>query len=237
MLLELHRKTWIACQPVGRLVRVTSMGTAREHTGKRSTAGDGSEAEILGRYLSIAEPTTVIETFDDFYRREYRAVVGLAYALSGSAAAAEELAQDAFISAFRNWGRIGGYDQPERWVRRVLVNKCRSRGRKLGAEVRALTRLRGRRQKLGELAEPDHEFWAAIRSLPTRQAQVLALHYLEDRPVDEIAEILGCSGGTVKQHLHRGRRTMAKFLGLTPTVGDDPYDSAHSGPATERGER
>jgi len=169
------------------------MGTAHKRTRNGAKTGGGSQPEIPGQYLSIAEPPPTIETFDDFYRREYHAVVGLAYAISGSRSASEELAQDAFVAAYRRWGQISGYDQPERWVRRVLVNNCRSRGRRLGAEVRAMTRLRGRREKLAELAEPDHEFWAAVRALPTRQAQSVTLHYLEDRPVDEIAEILTTS--------------------------------------------
>lgn len=182
---------------------------------------DGDKtAELLHGYLGIEEPTPTVEPFDSFYRREYRSVVGLAYALTGSRGASEELAQEAFIAAFRQWGRISGYERPDAWVRRVLVNNSRSRGRRLGAELRAVTRIGGRRERLAELAEPDHEFWAAVRSLPARQAQSVALHYLEDRPVDEIAEILGCTTGTVKQHLHRGRRALAKDLGL-----DGPADT------------
>ena len=58
-------------------------------------------------------------TFEELYRRDFTAVVGLVYALSGSRHAAEELAQDAFLAAHRAWGRIGGYDDPGAWVRRV----------------------------------------------------------------------------------------------------------------------
>ncbi|MEM7274613.1 MAG: sigma-70 family RNA polymerase sigma factor [Actinomycetota bacterium] len=152
-------------------------------------------------------------SFDRFYQREYRAVVGLAHVLSGSRTAAEELAQDGFVAAYRNWGRISGYDRPEAWVRRVVVNAARSRGRRLGAEARAMTRLRGRRRPLSELPEPDHEFWTAVRKLPTRQSQAIALHYLEDRPVDEIAAIIDCTPGAVKTHLHRGRQALRQTLG------------------------
>ncbi len=63
-----------------------------------------------------------------------------------------------------------------------------------------------------ELPTTDHEFWEAVRALPARQAQAIALHYLEDRPVAEIAEILGCAPATVKVHLHRGRRALADTL-------------------------
>jgi RNA polymerase sigma-70 factor (ECF subfamily) len=67
---------------------------------------------------------------------------------------------------------------------------------------------------LPELPGEADEFWSAVRSLPKRQAQALALHYLEDRPVAEIAEILQCSPNTVKVHLHKGRAGLATRLGL-----------------------
>ena len=57
--------------------------------------------------------------------------------------------------------------------------------------------------------------WEAVRSLPERQAHVVALHYLEDRPIGEIAEILQCAEGTVKSHLHRGRLALARTLELS----------------------
>ena len=64
------------------------------------------------------------------------------------------------------------------------------------------------------LPAEDDEFWAQVRALPKRQAQVIALHYLEDRPVAEIAEILDCAEGTVKVHLRNGRLRLADRLGL-----------------------
>ena len=65
----------------------------------------------------------------------------------------------------------------------------------------------------------DAEFWAAVRSLPRRQAQVIALRYLDDRSVAEIAEILGTATGTVKKHLHDGRRAVAHRLRLEEDDG------------------
>jgi RNA polymerase sigma-70 factor (ECF subfamily) len=65
----------------------------------------------------------------------------------------------------------------------------------------------------------DAEFWAAVRSLPRRQAQVVALRYLEDRSVAEIAEILGTATGTVKKHLHDGRQAVAHRLRLEEDDG------------------
>lgn len=191
-----------------------------------SERDQSAEAEV-GRAALIGEPSAA--DFDRFYREQYKAVVGLAYALTGSRTAAEELAQDAFTTTYRKWSSVSGYDNPEGWVRQVVANASRSWGRRKGAELRALTKIGGRRQPLVELIEPANDFWAAVRSLPTRQSQVVALHYLEDRPVDEIAAILDLGPGTVKKHLHRGRAALARKLehpietdDFDPTEGSMP---------------
>lgn len=153
------------------------------------------------------------ETFEDFYRREYTPVVGLAYALSGSRSGAEDLAQEAFFAAHRNWEGIAGYEQPGAWVRRVVANLSVSAFRRRAAEAKAMARVAfGERTVLPDLGAGDPEFWGAVRALPHRQAQVIALFYLEDRPIAEVAEILDMTPGTVKRHLHNGRRTLARRL-------------------------
>jgi RNA polymerase sigma factor (sigma-70 family) len=155
------------------------------------------------------------ESFESFYRREFREVVGLAYALSGSRLGAEDLAQEAFIAAHQRWDRIGQYDKPGAWVRRVVANKAVSGFRRKAAEAKALARLAGqRRQPLPEMEPEDEDFWRTVRRLPNRQAQAIALFYVEDRSVIEIADILDCSPSTAKVHLFRGRQALAKKLGL-----------------------
>ena len=143
------------------------------------------------------------------------AVVGLAYALSGSRLGAEDLAQEAFIAAHQRWEKIRGYDKPEAWVRRVVSNLAISGFRRRAAEKKALDRLAGQRaQPLPELETEDDEFWQTVRELPKRQAQATALFYIEDRSVAEIAVILDCSPATAKVHLFRGRQALATRLGL-----------------------
>jgi len=65
----------------------------------------------------------VRESFESFYRREYRSVLAIAHVLSGSPSLAEELTQDAFMATYRDWDRI---EKPEGWVRTVVSNKARS---------------------------------------------------------------------------------------------------------------
>lgn len=156
-------------------------------------------------------------SFEAFYKREYRAIVAMAYALSGDVAIAEDIAQESFIVAHRRWDELRGMDIPGAWVRRVAANKAVSFVRRRKAEAKAVLRLGGRRQPVVELDLPDAEFWAEVRKLPPQQAQAITLHYLEDRPVDEIAEILDCAPSTARVHLHRGRQTLADRLGLEVT--------------------
>ena len=153
-------------------------------------------------------------TFEAFYERELKSVIGLAYALSGSSAAAEDLAQDAFLAAHKSWDRIGRYDKPEAWVRRVVANMSVSLFRRKMREARAIARMNVPGAVLPSLAAEDEEFWEAVRALPKRQSQAIALFYLEDLSIAQIAEILDCAQGTVKAHLHKGRARLANKLGL-----------------------
>jgi RNA polymerase sigma-70 factor (ECF subfamily) len=153
-------------------------------------------------------------SFDDFYRQEYRRVLGLAYVLTGNVSVAEDTAQDAFTAAYRQWAAVGGYDSPAAWVRRVTCHRAASVVRRRVREAKAIVRLAYRTPTHVQLDEGDAEFWRSVRALPPRQAQVVALFYLEDYSVREIAAVLDCSEGTVKTHLSRARTAVARQLRL-----------------------
>lgn len=140
-------------------------------------------------------------------------MVGLAYALSGNASGAEDIAQEAFLAAHRRWDRVSELEAPGAWVRRVVANISVSWFRRKTSEARAMTRLGARLpSRVEEIAGADAEFGVALRALPRRQAQALALHYLEDMPVAEIAHVLEIAEGTVKALLHKGRASLARKL-------------------------
>jgi RNA polymerase sigma-70 factor (ECF subfamily) len=80
-------------------------------------------------------------------------------------------------------------------------------------EARALARFANRRTTPAPELDVDNEFWHAVRALPRRQAQCVALRYLEDRSVDDIAALLGIAAPTVRVHLHAGRAALAARLG------------------------
>lgn len=154
--------------------------------------------------------------FDSFYRRELPAMVALAGAITGSTIAAEDLAQEALVRAYNRWNEIGTYDKPGAWVRRVTINLALTNRKRVGAELKAKVRLRNNDRTRSQTVEPHpprfDDVWSAVAKLPGRQRAAVALHYLEDRPVADIAEILECSESTARVHLHRGRTALASLL-------------------------
>ena len=70
-------------------------------------------------------------------------------------------------------------------------------------------------------ASADLDLARAIRALSPRQRAAVALYYFEDRPLTEIAMLLGCSHSTAKVHLFKARRRLATLLGEDHREGDD----------------
>lgn len=155
-------------------------------------------------------------TFRSFMVAEHGAILAFARAVAGSWAEAEDLTQEAFLVAFERWGEVSAYDKPGAFVRRVVANKSVSGVRRRVRAASALRRLAPRDHHLDDdVADPA--FWTAVAALPPQQRHVVALYYLEDRPVSEIAEVLGRAEGTVKAHLAAARRNLAAVLGSDMT--------------------
>jgi RNA polymerase sigma-70 factor (ECF subfamily) len=159
--------------------------------------------------------------FDVLYREEYRSVVALTYGLSGSTWAAEDLAQEAFLRAHRDWGRVGQMAAPGAWVRRVAMNLAISRFRRARAETAARLKLVPGVSALEPWTPGSEAFWLEVRKLPRRQAEAIALHYIEDLTVAEIGEVLQVADGTVKALLHQGRARLARQLVARGWVDDE----------------
>lgn len=171
------------------------------------------------------------EPFDAFFRREHPRLVALAVAVGG-AHRGEDIAQEALLRAHREWDRIARYDKPGAWARRVTINLAMSSRRRDGSERRALRRLAAR--PAPDVPAPELDgFWDLVRALPPRQAAAIALRYLDDLPVAEIAAVLDCAEGTAKAHLHQARASLARHLGLdaeapapAPAAAGSPPDPA-----------
>jgi RNA polymerase sigma-70 factor (sigma-E family) len=174
-------------------------------------AADDSGPDPLTPLRIQTEPS-----YESFFRAEYRGLVALAYALTGSRSAGEDLAQDALLVAYRRWEHVVELDRPEAWVRRTCAHLATSWRRRKGAEFRAMLRLGPPGADEPADTDPtdgDEVFWANVRRLPRRQAQCVALRYVYGCPVAEIAQILGCSEGSVKQHLARAKTRLQAGLG------------------------
>jgi RNA polymerase sigma-70 factor (ECF subfamily) len=161
-------------------------------------------------------PARVIEPahdFDAFFRAEQPKMVALALALTGVPEVARDLAQDALAKAYRSWQFVSAMDRPGAWLRRVTINGAMSWHRSASRETRAHARLGGE----GSTETPEQEsdrFWSAVRSLPDRQRAAVALHYLEDMSVADVAAALDIAEGTVKASLFKARATLAAALGV-----------------------
>ncbi len=153
--------------------------------------------------------------FDSFFRAEYPGLVSLATAVTGDRQAGEDVAAETMSRAYRRWDQVGTYDKPGAWTRRVAVNLLHSRRRRLTSEVRAVLRLSTRggteADRVGDVDGAAH-FRHLLEPLPPRQRTAVALHYLHDLPLADIAAAMDCAEGTVKSHLHAARAVMAESI-------------------------
>lgn len=163
----------------------------------------------------LREPDTTADAdaaYSRFFRDQFPRVVRTVHLIVHDQARAEDIVQDAFIALYRDWTRLADYEKPEAWVRRVAIRMA-VRGVKrdhLWATIRQKLTIRPATQPR------DLDVIAAVRQLPRSQRAAIALFYYEDRPVAEIAAILGCTESTARVHLHHARRRLATLLGEEP---------------------
>lgn len=165
------------------------------------------------------------EPFEAFYRREVAVLTALATALTGNRDLGADLAHEALLRAYRAWPVVGGYERPGAWVRRVTLNLVADSRRRARREERAVARLAGRADSRAGRSDgevTDEQFWRAVRALPERQRATVALYYVDDLPVADIAAVLEVTAGTVKAALHAARASLAAALGAEE--GTDAHD-------------
>lgn len=150
-------------------------------------------------------------SFEVVYRAELLSLVSLGASLTGSREAGADLAHEAMLRAYRAWDTVGSLDRPGAWVRRVLINLATDRHRRSIHEHRALTLVNGA-TSVPPVEATNTAFWAAVRALPARQRAAVALHYLDDLSIDEIADVLQVKPGTIKSALFAARKSLAKTL-------------------------
>ena len=143
-------------------------------------------------------------SFEALYCAQRDRLVRLAYLLTGSQTAAEDLVQDTFI---RIQPRFYGLDEPTAYLRRSVVNACYSWHRRQRRERDYLV------EPPAASAPSEHvEMWDALSRLPTPRRTVLILRYYLDLPEAEVADVLGWRVGTVKSATHRALRDLRRIL-------------------------
>jgi RNA polymerase sigma-70 factor (sigma-E family) len=134
-----------------------------------------------------------------------------AYLLTGDHYRAEELLQSALVRTAPHWHRVVRGGNPEGYVRRAMINEQVSWWRR---RQRTIDRPPERVPVADESAEAADRMTmaAALAQLPARQRAVVVLRYYHDYSVDEVAEALGCSPGTVKSQAHHGVKRLRELL-------------------------
>lgn len=149
----------------------------------------------------------------EIYEASYRRLVTQMYGIVGDQAEAEDAVQEAFARAVAAGGRFRHVDNPEAWLRTVAVNVLRRRWRRSRMFAVLSPRL-ATAPATGPEATEDHlVVLSALQSLPLAQREAVALFYLGDLSVAEIAATLGVPDGTVKSRLTRGRAALARLIG------------------------
>ncbi|MEU4626213.1 SigE family RNA polymerase sigma factor [Actinoplanes sp. NPDC023801] len=158
--------------------------------------------------------------FDGFYRDTSRRLLRYAYGLTGDPGEAQDLVQEAYARAWQRWRRLSGYDDPEAWLRVVVNRLSADRWRRLGVR-RARAAAEPPLPVVGPPSDDVVLLVRAMRELPDKLRRALALHYLLDRSIAEIAVETGASQNTVKSWLFRGRTMLAAALEDTSVMAQE----------------
>jgi len=154
------------------------------------------------------------QLFDAHHQRLYR----LARRLSPTTEDARDLVQDTFLRAAQSIGSVpAGAAHEEAWLVRVLINVCRDGWRRTAVR-RRLEPLRvadtdTRSPNLERALVAQATVWRALERLPPRRRAAIVLYELEGATIPAIAKLLGVAAVTVRWHLSRGRRDLARILG------------------------
>ena len=176
-------------------------------------------AQVMQR-PRLGRDSEVAALFD----RSYAPMCRLAFVILGDAHLAEEVVMDALLRTFTGWGRMRDVDKSESYLRRAVVNGCRSviRRKAVEARVNALAYRRDERRPAAwdpDRVEQSRAVWDAVRTLPERQRACIVLRYLEDLSEAEIAAALECSVGTVKSQTSKARAKLERLLGAEEIGG------------------
>jgi len=196
-----------SCQRVERVARLLVMG--RLGMAVRQTDSDA--------------PLSADEALTDLYAMHWAGLVRLGALLLRDRNRAEEVVQDAFVAAYPRLARLREEGTALAYLRRSVVNGCRSGFRHRAVEERYLASQVGSADALGRVTgesaetavlrhDDDAAVLHAVHRLPQRQREVVVLRYYADLSERQIADALDISPGSVKAHAHRALTTLRDSL-------------------------
>jgi RNA polymerase sigma-70 factor (sigma-E family) len=164
---------------------------------------------------ALGSPWDADTAVEELYAGHYRRLVRLSVLLVRDVETAEEVVQDAFVAMHGRWRSLREPDKALAYLRQVVVNRSRSVLRHRGVQAsytppRALDGPGADEQAL--VSDRRATVLDAMRALPDRQREVLALRYYLDLSEAEIATTLGISRGAVKSHASRGIAAMRAVM-------------------------
>jgi RNA polymerase sigma-70 factor (ECF subfamily) len=172
------------------------------------------EADLIGRARRGEEAAwerLVLEYQQPIFR--------LAYLMLGDAAEAEDVAQEAFIRAFRALDRFDANRPLRPWLLQIAANLARNRRRSAGRYVQALARMvRGEPEPVRRIEERSEQqweaqmLWQAVRRLSTGDQEIIYLRYFLELSEAEAAETLEVAVGTVKSRMHRAMGRLREII-------------------------
>ena len=180
------------------------------------------------------QASTSRQEFERFVADRAAPLLRTACLITGNLTEAEDLVQEALLRVARHWPKVRNMEHPAAYARQILVNVAldgaAQRGRRKGelaaaddAGVHGLADTRAQRDL--HKVDTRQELLGALATLPARQRAVIVLRYWEDLPEAEVAEVLGCSIGTVKSTASRG------LARLRTNIGDGApsrHDQSHN---------
>lgn len=171
-----------------------------------------------------------MEGFREFARARFQPLRVLAYVTCGDWQAAEDAVSGALSRLYLKWDKVAS---PEAYARTAVIRAA------IGEKRRPWHRERAVGEAFPDVAIPDRSgdvderlrMRSALRQVPPRQRAALVLRFLEGLSVDETAEVLGCSPGTVKSQTSRGLTTLRAVLAAEIIEKGDDRVVSHRGRA------
>jgi RNA polymerase sigma-70 factor (sigma-E family) len=150
------------------------------------------------------------DEFADFYRASRDSCLRAVTAVVGDRELAEELLAEAFARAWTSWGKVRRHPAPQAWVVRTALNLGVSWWRRRQREVPLADHDAAVAQGPGDGVDPA--LIAALRQLPARQREVLALRIFLDLDTETTAKVIGIAPGTVTAHMSRAVAALRRDL-------------------------